>query len=106
VPSSLLLHAFIASSNVVAEGAATNGISVSMMVQWLTYAALLKRRVVMATAVGSSQNLRKEMDTDAARDRASVVNAVRETRKTPRVLTHVSELEIARSWKCEEVMTR
>jgi len=69
------------------------------MVQWLTYAALLKWRVEMAAVAESTQNLREAMDTDAARDRASVVNAVREVEKTLRILSPVSELEIMRSWK-------
>ena len=74
-----------------------------MMVQWLTYAALLRWRVVIVAVVESSQNLREAMDTDAARDRTSMVR--REAKKmTPRVLPHVSELEIMRSWKCEDVM--
>ena len=76
-----------------------------MMVQWLTYAALLKWRVEMAAVAESSQNLREAMDTDSALDRASKVSAAREVEKmTPRALPHVSGLEITRSWKCGGVM--
>ena len=67
VTSLSILCAFAESSNVVAERAETNGISAPMTVQWLTYAALLKRRVEMAVAAESSQNLREAMDTDARR---------------------------------------
>jgi hypothetical protein len=67
-----------------------------MTVQWLTYAALLKRKMVMAIVVESFQNLRRAMDTDAARDRASMVSAVGKMKITPG--GGVSELEITRSW--------
>ena len=59
----------------------------------------------MAIVVESSHNLRKAMDADAARDRVSMASAVREMKKMPpRVLPHVSELGITRSWKYEGVM--
>jgi hypothetical protein len=76
-----------------------------MTVQWLTYAALLKWKVVMAAVAELSQNLREVMDTDAVWNRASVASAVREMKKmTTKVLLHVSGLEIMKLWKCENVM--
>jgi len=36
-----------------------------MMAQWLTYAALLKWKVVIAVVTESSQNLREALGTDA-----------------------------------------
>ena len=42
VPSTSILRAFAVSSNLVAERVAPNGISASMMDQWLMYAALLR----------------------------------------------------------------
>ena len=59
----------------------------------------------MAIVVESSHNLRKAMDADVARDRVSMASTVRVMKMTPRVLPHVSELEITRSWKYEGVMT-
>jgi hypothetical protein len=59
---------------------------------------------VIVVVAESSHNSREARDTDTARDRASKVSAVREVKKmTPRVLLHVSELEITKSWKCEDV---
>ena len=76
-----------------------------MTAQWLTYAALLKWRVVVAAAAKSSQKLREAMDTDAVWDLASMASTVREMKEMkPMVLLHVSKLEITRSWKCENVI--
>jgi len=67
---------------------------------------MLKWKVAMAVEVESSHILREVLDTDAARNRASVVDAVRGMKEMkPRVLPHVFELEITRSWKYEDVMT-
>jgi hypothetical protein len=69
------------------------------------YAALPKWRVVVAAAAKSSQKLKEAMDTDAAWNLASMVSAVREMKEMkPWVSLYVSELEITRSWKCEDVM--
>ena len=43
-----------------------------MTVQWLTYAALLKWKVAIAVVAESSQSLREAIDTNVARDRASM----------------------------------
>jgi len=58
--------------------------------------------VVTAAVAESYQILREAMDTDAVRNRASMVSAGRE-KMTP-MLPHVFELEITRSCKCEDVM--
>ena len=65
---------------------------------------MLKWKVAMVAVVESSHNSREAMGTGAARDRASMVSAAREMKMTPRVLPHVSELEITRSRKWEDVM--
>ena len=72
----------------------TNEISTSMAV-----AAVLKWRVVLAAVAESPQNL-GGMDADAARDLASVVTVV--LNETEKMTPTTDELDITRSWKCED----